>query len=198
MSDAGMFAQGIGRALLDAIPAAVFIVEEDVRIVDFNAAAGVLLSRDKGSIVSLRGGEALSCLHASLTPEGCGHSELCKTCVIRNSVNESLHGSRVIRKKMKVTLRQGDASSNLHLLITTAPLEYEGRTFVLLTLEDISEIIALRGMLPICAKCKKIRDEKQYWVVLEKYLSEHLDVDFTHGLCSDCVKEMFPEHEPKQ
>jgi hypothetical protein len=52
----------------------------------------------------------------------------------------------------------------------------------------------LSGLLPICASCKKIRDDKGYWNQLEHYISEHSDVGFSHGICPDCVGTMFPDY----
>jgi len=76
--------------------------------------------------------------------------------------------------------------------VTTAPFTYEGQPLVLLALEDVSELVALRGLLPICANCKKIRDEENYWQDVEAYLQKHLNVEFTHGLCPACVKKLYP------
>jgi hypothetical protein len=53
----------------------------------------------------------------------------------------------------------------------------------------------LQGLLPICASCKKIRDDHGYWSQLEKYLSEHSDVTFTHGICPDCAARAYAELE---
>jgi transcriptional regulator with GAF, ATPase, and Fis domain len=55
----------------------------------------------------------------------------------------------------------------------------------------LAEIKTLRGNLPICASCKKIRDDKGYWEQIESYLSQHIDVDFTHGYCPDCMDKMY-------
>lgn len=55
-----------------------------------------------------------------------------------------------------------------------------------------SEIKRLKGMLPICASCKKIRDDKGYWNQIESYLSEHSDAEFSHSVCPDCVKRLYP------
>lgn len=52
------------------------------------------------------------------------------------------------------------------------------------------EIKVLNGLLPICASCKKIRDDKGYWSQLEVYIKEHSDTEFTHGYCPDCAKEL--------
>ncbi len=57
----------------------------------------------------------------------------------------------------------------------------------------ISEVRRLSGLLPMCAHCNKIRDDSGYWRRVEDYLSEHSEAEFTHGLCPDCMKELYPE-----
>jgi DNA-binding response OmpR family regulator len=54
--------------------------------------------------------------------------------------------------------------------------------------EALASIKQLSGLLPICANCKKIRDEQGEWNPLEVYISEHSEADFTHGICPDCAK----------
>ncbi len=56
----------------------------------------------------------------------------------------------------------------------------------------LGEVKTLGGMLPICSHCKKIRDDKGYWNQIEAYLNEHTEAEFTHGICPDCAKEVFP------
>ncbi len=56
----------------------------------------------------------------------------------------------------------------------------------------LAEVKTLGGLLPICSHCKKIRDDKGYWNQIEAYLNEHTDAEFTHGICPDCAKEVFP------
>ena len=60
--------------------------------------------------------------------------------------------------------------------------------------EALSKISTLRGLLPICAACKKIRDDKGYWKQIETYIMEHTDADFSHGICPDCAKELYGEY----
>lgn len=59
--------------------------------------------------------------------------------------------------------------------------------------EALDNVRRLRGLLPICAYCKKIRDDKGYWNQLEAYLSERSEVSFTHGICPDCAKRIQEE-----
>ena len=51
----------------------------------------------------------------------------------------------------------------------------------------------LRGLIPICASCKKIRDDEGYWTQLETYLKQHSDAEFSHGLCLDCMRKLYPD-----
>ena len=51
----------------------------------------------------------------------------------------------------------------------------------------------LTGMLPICASCKKIRDDKGYWNQIETYIRDHSEAEFSHGICPDCAKKLYPE-----
>ncbi len=53
----------------------------------------------------------------------------------------------------------------------------------------LDEIKTLRGLIPICSYCKKIRDVKGYWNQLESYISEHTEAKFSHGLCDECYKK---------
>mgnify|MGYP001339112195 CR=1 FL=1 len=57
----------------------------------------------------------------------------------------------------------------------------------------ISQIKVMRGLLPICANCKKIRDDKGYWKQVEVYIQEHSEADFTHSICPDCAKKLYPD-----
>ena len=63
-----------------------------------------------------------------------------------------------------------------------------------LLIRELKELLAnvktLKGMLPICARCKKIRDDKGYWKQVEEYIRDHSEVEFSHGLCPECLKEM--------
>jgi hypothetical protein len=56
------------------------------------------------------------------------------------------------------------------------------------------EVRTLRGLLPICMFCKKIRNSQSEWEILEKYIIEHSQASFTHGICPECAKEHFQEH----
>jgi hypothetical protein len=58
--------------------------------------------------------------------------------------------------------------------------------------EALAKAKLLSGMLPICAACKKIRDDKGYWNQIEEYLSEHSEAEFSHGICPECARRLYP------
>ncbi len=57
--------------------------------------------------------------------------------------------------------------------------------------QALSNVKTLRGLLPICSSCKKIRDDKGYWTQLEEYISDHTEADFTHGICAECSDKIY-------
>jgi len=58
---------------------------------------------------------------------------------------------------------------------------------------SLKEIRELRGILPICANCKKIRDDNGYWTQVEVYISKHSNTEFSHGICPDCAQKLYPD-----
>ncbi|HOC59519.1 MAG: response regulator transcription factor [Syntrophaceae bacterium] len=59
--------------------------------------------------------------------------------------------------------------------------------------EAVSQIKSLRGIIPICSYCHKIRNDQKSWQQLEKYISEHSGAEFSHGICPECLKKHYPE-----
>jgi DNA-binding response OmpR family regulator len=57
----------------------------------------------------------------------------------------------------------------------------------------LEKIQTLRGLLPICTRCKKIRDDEGYWHQVEVYIRDHSEAEFSHGFCPDCARELYPQ-----
>lgn len=60
--------------------------------------------------------------------------------------------------------------------------------------QALKEVKTLKGLLPICANCKKVRDDEGYWQSVEKYISVRSEAKFTHSICPDCIKELYPDY----
>ncbi len=62
----------------------------------------------------------------------------------------------------------------------------------------MEDLRILRGFLPICASCKKIRDDKGYWTQIEQYIKDHSEAEFSHGICPECAQKLYPELDLKK
>lgn len=177
------------KNILDAIPAFVFAVDEDVRIIEYNAAAAALLVNNRSAAVNTKAGDALHCIHSHEVPEGCGHADICKECVIRNSVGMAFRGDRVSRQRARIEISTDGTTAEIFAVITASPFVLDGRKLVLLLIEDISELIAIQDIVPICMKCKKVRSDDEFWSALESYFKKNWGIDFSHGYCPECGEE---------
>ncbi len=109
---------------------------------------------------------------------------------------------------------KADRQTSITLEAASAPIVYLGQESILTVGRDITErklaeverenlikelqdalvrIKTLQGLLPICAGCKKIRDDSGYWNQLESYISTHSEAEFTHSLCPPCASKLYPE-----
>ncbi len=59
--------------------------------------------------------------------------------------------------------------------------------------EALSEVKTLRGLIPICSSCKKIRDDQGTWNRIDSYITKHSEAEFTHSYCNDCIRDLYPE-----
>ncbi|SLM31501.1 hypothetical protein MTBBW1_340053 [Desulfamplus magnetovallimortis] len=70
----------------------------------------------------------------------------------------------------------------------------EEREKLLVQLQDaLAKVKMLSGLIPICANCKQIRDDQGYWNQIEAYISRHSDAQFSHGICPDCARKLYPD-----
>lgn len=79
-------------------------------------------------------------------------------------------------------------------IIYKRKLMQKERENLIADLQDaIAKINTLKGLLPICANCKKIRDDKDRWEQIEFYIREHSEAEFTHSICPECAKKLYPD-----
>ena len=131
--------QGFHRMLFDAMPMPIFVVDDDVCILECNAAAVNLLGKNKPFLIGKRCGEVLNCSHAREVPEGCGHSPDCGGCVVRKSVRAASRGHSVVRHEAEMKFGHNGNSTKANLQVTCQPFTYEQRTFILLILEGLKD-----------------------------------------------------------
>ena len=176
------------RTIFDAMPSLVLVVDEDVKVQEYNLAAAEFFLADRIAILKHRGGEVINCIYSTEVPGGCGHAESCGGCVVRNAVKSSFDGNRIVRSRAKMEVLRGGEKVEMYALITASPFVFGDENLALLVIEDINVIAELQKMLPICSVCNKIKDEKKAWLRIETYFKDHWDVDFSHSLCPECYK----------
>jgi len=99
-----------------------------------------------------------------------------------------------LRRKNKAIEQSSQALEKEVLIRKQAEQE---KDHLIKELEDaLAEVKTLSGFLPICANCKNIRDDKGYWNRLETYLQDHTNANFSHGICPDCMEELYPNFMP--
>ncbi len=91
------------------------------------------------------------------------------------------------------------AAFMLDILFRSIFVQMNERKKLIIEIQDsIATVKILRGLLPICCSCKKVRDDKGYWSQIENYITEHSEAEFSHGLCPDCLEKLYPEYGRKQ
>lgn len=183
--------RGYAQALLDALPLVALVVDGERRIRALNKAARELLRQDPFELVGRRPGEALDCENSVRHPLGCGHAAECRDCLLRNSADEAIRGQASLQRELRVAPR-GRRDEGMIFLLSASPLRDEDGDGALVCLQDVSALHRLRGLLPICSGCKKIRREDEAWEALEAFIENHSHAHFTHGLCPDCLDRFYP------
>jgi nitrogen-specific signal transduction histidine kinase len=190
------FEADLGGQVLDAIPEAVLVVDEALRILAFNHAAEVYLDPPYGKTLRQLCGHALRCLNEQGSDRPCGETAHCDSCALREAVETSRENGRTFRRRYEFQRESADGEvETLHLLVTAAPLESGSEILTVLVLEDVSAVTRLHQLLPICAGCKKVRDDQDRWHELAVYVSAHSDVLFSHGYCQECAERAIRQTE---
>lgn len=113
---------------------------------------------------------------------------------VRRALEEALEIRS--RKEAEDALRKAHDELEMLVVQRTAELqrEIEERKKTEESLrEALARIKTLSGLLPICASCKKIRDDENNWVQIESYIRDHSEASFTHGVCPDCAAKLYPK-----
>ena len=168
---------GLGAAALDLLPQSVYIVDRDLTVVAWNA------RREQGPLGLARVRALGQNLREVLSPRGLDSvmpaiRHVLDTGTACEEKRTSRDGRRTYRvRRMPIT--RGGAVTH----VVTLSDEVAGSTPVL---EPPPRDLALNGIIPVCAWCKKIRDQRGHWHQVEEYLATRSDACFTHGICEDC------------
>ena len=130
--------QGLHRVLFDAMPMPVFVVNRDISVLEYNAAAGRLFGAGPSSL-DRRGGDVWQCLQAASAPDGCGHAAACEHCVVRESVRQAAEGQQVTRRWTEMELMLKGVPAKVSVRVTCQAFTYKRNSLVLLILEGLND-----------------------------------------------------------
>ena len=120
-------------------------------------------------------------------------SESVAVKALREGAEDYLAKSEIRKNDLQRAIDNAIERSQLRATVRRRDLEKDDLITQLQT--ALKDIETLRGMIPICATCKKIRDDEGYWHGVETYVSQHTQASFTHGSCPECLKKALDEIE---
>jgi PAS domain S-box-containing protein len=184
------------RLLFENSMDGILLTSTDGRIFDANASACSILARTREQIIAAGRDGVLD----GSDPE------------LARLVEERKRTGKV---RGEVTARRADGTLFPMEISSAVFSDTEGNQFTCIIIRDISsrkhaqaererlitdltdalaKINTLTGLLPMCSSCKKIRDEAGKWTALDLYIREHTKADFSHGICPECAKVLYPNH----
>ncbi len=179
------------ETVFEGLRDAVIVVDRHDRVVDFNPAAVQLVGLPDRESLGRPLPEVLADLPGGIDPG----PDLSRAC------SEISLGRGDDRRNFEVNvspLNDQRRRPQGHLIvwrdITERKRAEEEREVLITELRlALAQVKTLRGLVPICSSCKKIRDDRGQWRPIETYLKEHSQADFTHSICPDCKKNLYPE-----
>ncbi|MEE9166144.1 MAG: PAS domain S-box protein [Candidatus Neomarinimicrobiota bacterium] len=183
------------RSIIDSSMDMIIAVDNDRRITEFNGAAEETLGYRREEVLGKHinilyedVAEGRSVYESTIKDQQHIHEILNKRkngetfpCLLAASVLFDSHGAKVGQMGISRDITDvKKAEQERERLISDLKLALES-------------VKTLTGLIPICARCKKIRDDEGFWQQVESYIGEHSDAEFSHGMCPECLKETYPE-----
>jgi len=187
------------QAIIDASVDSIIHIDNDMKVFWANEIAAARIKKAPEDLIGKKCYELFA-----------GSNDFCSGCIFRDVLDTEKVGNTVLsllgdNKADKsfwecyvVPVRdennQVTGVIEIARNISLRKLDEEERERLIGKLQKaLFEVKKLSGLLPICASCKKIRDDKGYWNQIESYIREHSDANFTHSICPECKKKLYPE-----
>lgn len=182
----------MGCNVYDNLSFSVLVIDKDYNVISKNRKATELLNS-----ADCKGSKCYTLTHCRNSPcwehgEICPVKECIETKVFSRAVHKHIYNEKEVFEEITATPVFDDNGEIKYIIEELRDITK------LLKLETVinhlrSEVQTLQGIIPICASCKKVRDDEGFWSQVENYLSSRSDAKFSHSLCPDCLKELYPE-----
>lgn len=182
--------------LYDFAPTGYFTLAGDGEILAVNLTGAKLVGIERDRLIKLRLTSLVSSddrrqlaaiLEAAVTGDGDG---ACEATLEGNGTTPL-----IVRIEVRPSKGGNECRAAIFDITERRQIETQRNQLVKDLQEAAAKIKVLRGMLPICTFCKKIRDDNGYWEQLESYISVHSEAEFSHGICPVCLKAHYPEYD---
>jgi PAS domain S-box-containing protein len=173
----------------------ITVINKEMKMVRVNKALCDFVGKDAEELI---GQPCYEIMHGTKEPwPGCPHVEAMESGKTTTSeINDPHIGKPLLVTCSPFFNENGNLVGTVHVArdISIQKFAEEEKERLIAELQSaLSKVKQLSGFLPICASCKKIRDDKGYWNQLEAYIRDHSEAEFSHGICPDCAKRLYPE-----
>ncbi len=182
----------IGCSVFDNLSFSVIVIDKNYNVLDMNKKASEFLEGD--------GGKRTKCYNLTHNREkrcweygeDCPMKECMETKQFTRVVHKHIYEGKEVFEEITATPILDEKGDLLYIIEELRDISK------LLKLETVinslrKEVKTLQELLPICASCKKIRDDEGYWSEVDRYISDRSEIKFSHSLCPDCLKDLYPE-----
>ena len=182
-------------ATFDTIPDFISIISRDYTFIRVNRSLSDFLSVQPQELI---GRSCYEVMHGRTSPwPECPHRRaIVEDRVVTKEICDPHAGLPLMVTCSPFHDERGQIVGSVHVArdISAQKRADEAREKLIAELQGaLSQVRLLSGMLPICASCKKIRDDRGYWQQIEEYIRDHSEAEFSHGICPGCVEKLYPE-----
>ncbi|HIJ91546.1 MAG: PAS domain S-box protein [Desulfobulbaceae bacterium] len=183
------------KQTFNAVSDPIMILDRELRMIKVNTAMAKALDLTPSECV---GSICYQLLHGSdMPPENCPHPKMLQDGTPHTEeIYEPNLGGNFLVSVAPLYDGEGGISGSVHVMhdITALRKTTQERERLIVDLQDaLVQIKTLKGIVPICSYCKKIRDDEGYWQMVEKYIGEHTEASFSHGICPECFEKVMKE-----
>jgi hypothetical protein len=176
-------------ALLDALPSPAFIADADVTVLEANRSARKWLGDGVGAQLGQPLGNVIQCIFPRDSRGDCGTTEFCSACALRRSIQTAVSGQPAPCRLAHMIVGPAGKSEDHWFQVSASPLTLEGRKLVLVVLEDATQLVELRELLPLCPGCGANREASDPISQARVFLRNHPDFLRADELCDKCRRQ---------